>query len=187
MAYKLNGNTLSIDRPFSVNEINYPANWLRLSTADDRKALGITEESDPVLKDQRFYNPDGSDREMEDVKATDQNGDPVLNINGDQVTNFGLKTIFKNEEKYLVQQLLNKYDWQVVRKFEKSIEIDSAIAKYRDDLRTAYETRKTEIDACKDAAALETLFISKTDEKGNHIGFNMTQYPQDPNILLTSS
>ena len=37
MAFKLNGNPLAVDVPFTVgtgeDAINYPANWLRLSTA----------------------------------------------------------------------------------------------------------------------------------------------------------
>ena len=38
MAYKLNGEGLAFDVPFTHNEINYPANWLRLSTEEERKA-----------------------------------------------------------------------------------------------------------------------------------------------------
>lgn len=180
MAYKLNGNTLPIDKPFSIDDINYPANWLKLSTSDERKALGITEEADPVLKDQRFYNIDGSGREVDDKNSVDENGDPVLDLNGNQAIEKGLKTIFKNEEKYTAQSLLNKYDWQVVRKAEKGTAMDSDIVTYRDGIRAAYETRKTEIDACKDAAALENLYGATYDSEGNWVKQNMTQYPDDP-------
>ena len=47
MAFKLNGNPLAVDVPFTVGDINYPANWLRLSTAQEKKDLGITEVDDP--------------------------------------------------------------------------------------------------------------------------------------------
>ena len=40
---------------FSHNDINYPANWLRLSTAQEKKNLGITEVDDPKTYDSRFY------------------------------------------------------------------------------------------------------------------------------------
>ena len=43
MAFKLNGNPLAVDVAFSHNDIQYPANWLRLSTAQEKKDLGITE------------------------------------------------------------------------------------------------------------------------------------------------
>ena len=32
MAFKLNGKPLAVDVAFSHNDIQYPANWLRLST-----------------------------------------------------------------------------------------------------------------------------------------------------------
>ena len=184
MAYKLNGSKLPIDKPFSVGDINYPANWLRLSTADERKDLGITEEADPVLKDQRFYNTDGSAKDIDDKDQIDDNGDPVLDINGKQAVSKGLKTLFKDIEKQTVQSLLNKYDWQVVRKAEKGTAMDSDVVTYRDGCRTAYETRKTEIDACNDVAALETLFGATYDSEGNWVKHNMTQYPDDPNRVL---
>jgi len=180
MAYKLNGNTLPIDKPFSVGNINYPANWLKLSTADDRTAIGITEEADPVYKDQRFYNIDGSAKDMEDKNTVDDNGDPVLDLNGNQAITKGLKSIFKDEERYTVQSLLNKYDWQVVRKAEKGTAMDSAVVTYRDGIRTAYTTRKTEIDNCADTAALVTLY-SSTEQSDKTWKPNMTQYPVDPN------
>ena len=46
--FKLNGKTLPIDRGFTHNDIQYPRNWLRLSTQEDKDALGITWEADPV-------------------------------------------------------------------------------------------------------------------------------------------
>ena len=43
MAFLLNGNPLVVDTPFTVGDTNYPANWLRLSTSDEKTAIGITE------------------------------------------------------------------------------------------------------------------------------------------------
>ena len=60
MAFKLDGNPLPVDVAFSHNNINYPANWLRLSTAQEKKNLGITEVADDPVYDGRFYNGDGS-------------------------------------------------------------------------------------------------------------------------------
>ena len=121
---------------------------------------------------------------MEDKNTVDDNGDPVLDLNGNQAITKGLKSIFKDEERYTVQSLLNKYDWQVVRKAEKGTAMDSDIVTYRDGIRAAYETRKTEIDACSDAAALETLFGATYDSEGNWVKQNMTQYPDDPRRVL---
>ena len=54
MAFKLNDKILRLDAPFSVGNTNYPANWLRLSTADEKTALGITEVEDPKVYNSRF-------------------------------------------------------------------------------------------------------------------------------------
>ena len=176
MAFKLDGNPLAVDVAFSHNDINYPANWLRLSTADEKTALGITEVADAPMYDSRFYWNDGTARALDDVNATDENGDPVLDENGDQVVILGVKSVLKAQEKATAGSLLAKYDWYVVRKAEKSTAIPTSISTYRDGVRTACNTRETEIDACADTAALVTLYSSKDDGTPN-----MTQYPTDPN------
>ena len=43
MTFKLNGKELPLDKPFTHNGIKYPANWLRLTTLDEKKAIGIEE------------------------------------------------------------------------------------------------------------------------------------------------
>jgi hypothetical protein len=179
MAFKLNGNPLAVDVAFSHNDIQYPANWLRLSTAEEKIALGITEVADAPTYDSRFYKGDGSARALDDVNATDENGDPVLDENGDQVVILGVKSILKAQEKVTAQSLLAQYDWYIVRKAEKSIAIPTAITTYRDGVRTACDTREKEIDACADTAALVTLYGST--EKDGKVTLNMTQYPEDPN------
>ena len=70
MAFKLNGNPLAVDVAFSHNDIQYPANWLRLSTADEKIALGITEVADAPTYDSRFYNGDGSAKSLADTTET---------------------------------------------------------------------------------------------------------------------
>ena len=55
MAFKLDGKTLPVDVPFTSAGISYPANWLRLTTLDEKKAIGITEVADEPTYDQRFY------------------------------------------------------------------------------------------------------------------------------------
>ena len=170
MAFLLNGKPLAVDVPFTVGDINYPANWLRLSTAQEKKDLGITEVADAPVFDGRFYNGDGSAKTLDDTKET---------IDGVEYTTLGVKSVLKAQEKNIAGSLLAKYDWYVVRKAEKSTAIPTAITTYRDNVRTACDTREKEIDACKDTAALVTLYGST--EKDGVFTPNMTQYPDDPN------
>lgn len=176
MAFKLDGNPLAVDVPFTHGDVNYPANWLRLSTADEKTALGITEVADDPVYDSRFYWGNGTAKTLTDTNEVDENGDPVLDENGDQVVTLGVKSILKAKEKGIAGSLLSRYDWYVVRKAEKSTAIPTAITTYRDGVRTACTTRETEITNCADTAALVTLYSSKEDGTPN-----MTQYPDDPN------
>ena len=181
MAFLLNGNPLAVDVPFTYGDIHYPANWLRLSTAQEKKDLGITEVADEPIFDGRFYNGDGTAKALDDVNATDEEGNLLKDENGNQVVTLGVKSVLKTEEKAIAGSLLAKYDWYVVRKAEKSTAIPTAITTYRDGVRTACDTREKEIDACSDTAALVTLYGVTTDSEGKFVKFNMTQYPVDPN------
>ena len=185
MAFKLNGNPLAVDVAFSHNDINYPANWLRLSTAEEKTAIGITEVADAPVYDSRFYWGNGTAKALDDVDATYaedaldgsyKKGDLIKDENGNQVVTLGVKSVLKAQEKVTAGSLLAKYDWYVVRKAEKSTAIPTAITTYRNGVRTACDTREKEIDACSDTAALVTLYSFKEDGTAY-----MTQYPKDPN------
>jgi len=172
MAFKLDGNLLPVDVAFSHNNINYPANWLRLASKTEKEAIGITEVADAPTYDSRFYWGDGAAKELDDKTETKD---------GVEYTTLGVKSVLKTQEKATAGSLLAKYDWYVVRKAEKSTAIPTAITTYRDGVRTACNTRETEIDACSDTAALVTLYGATYDSDGKFEKYNMTQYPADPN------
>ena len=170
MAFLLNGKPLAVDVPFTHGDIHYPANWLRLSTAQEKKDLGITEIANAPTYDSRFYNGDGSAKALDDTKET---------IDGVEYTYLGVKSVLKAQEKVTAGTLLAPYDWYVIRKAETSKAIPTTIKTYRTAVRTACLTRETEIDNCADTAALVTLYGST--EKDGVVTPNMTQYPVDPN------
>ena len=172
MAFKLDGKPLAVDVAFSHNDINYPANWLRLASKTEKEAIGITEVADAPTYDSRFYWGDGAAKELDDKTETKD---------GVEYTTLGVKSVLKTQEKATAGSLLAKYDWYVVRKAEKSTAIPTAITTYRDGVRTACNTRETEIDACSDTAALVTLYGATYDSDGKFEKYNMTQYPADPN------
>ena len=64
MAFKLDGKTLPVDVAFTSNGINYPANWLRLTTLTEKQAIGITEVADEATYDQRFYWSVGNAKDL---------------------------------------------------------------------------------------------------------------------------
>ena len=91
MAFKLNGNPLAVDVAFSHNDIQYPANWLRLSTAEEKTAIGITEVADAPTYDSRFYKGDGTAKALDDDKTE--------TIDGVEYKTLGVKSVLKAQEK----------------------------------------------------------------------------------------
>jgi hypothetical protein len=56
MGFLLNGQPLAVGRPFTdADGTQYPSNWLRLASEDEKAAIGITWEADPAPVDTRFY------------------------------------------------------------------------------------------------------------------------------------
>ncbi len=179
MAFKLDEKTLPVDVAFTSNGVNYPANWLRLTTLDEKKAIGITEVSDPVWYDGRFYTAADKPKRLADENAKDKDGNLLKDSDGNQIIDEGLKTQWIRLQKETANSFLSKYDWQVIRKAEKDTAIDSKIVTYRDAVRTTCATRETEINAVSDIAALKTL-IDGTYDSDNKRTAGITLWPDDP-------
>ena len=127
MAYKLDGKTLIMDRSFTHNEIQYPRNWLQLSTQEEKDAIGVTWEADPVRADDRYYwngeidNP----KAMEDVEEVDEDGNPLyvqvwnpeteaMENTDERLVTKGLKSTKIAEVKHTTNTLLAPTDWYVI-------------------------------------------------------------------------
>jgi len=55
MPYKLGDRTLQLDVAWDYNDVQYPANWLRLSTDQDRSELGIEWVNNDPTWNQKWY------------------------------------------------------------------------------------------------------------------------------------
>ena len=170
MAFKLNGKTLPIDRGFTHNDIQYPRNWLRLSTQEDKDALGITWEADPVRHDDRYYwngeldNP----KALEDVNAVDEDGNPLWEQELDnsdpenpvmvdtdvQVVTHGLKHTMINQVKHTAGMMLAQTDWYVIRKAEREVAIPADVVAERAHVVTESDRLEVALAACANVAAL---------------------------------
>ena len=172
MAFKLNNKILPVDVPFTSNGIRYPANWLRLSTADEKKGIGITEVSDTDTSyNARYYKSKGVPKSLEDETLKDKDDK--------EYTVDGLKTRFVAEQKHTANTLLTPYDWYVVRKAEKGTAIPSNITTYRDAVRSTCVTRENEIKAQTSVENLETLFNGTYDKDGKRTA-GITLWPEEP-------
>jgi len=150
----LDGKQLRPGKPFTHNGIQYPSNWLRLTSWEEKEAIGITEVPDPAPVDTRFYWDHDLPKRLEDEPAVDENNDPVLDENGIQVINTGLKTQWKAQQDQTAYSLLAPTDWYVVRKSEVGTDVPVGISSFRADVRTICEGRKNAIGLATDVPSL---------------------------------
>jgi hypothetical protein len=62
------GKTVTLDREFARDGVNYPADWLRRATQDERAALGLSELPATPEFDARWYAGPGEYRPLETIK-----------------------------------------------------------------------------------------------------------------------
>ena len=104
------------------------------------------------------YAP-ATEKDVDDKDAVDENGNNVLDSDGNQVIIKGLKTVFKEYVKAQAKGLLSPSDWYIIRKAEDAEStIPSNIATYRTAVRTRSNEMETQIDGAADAAAMEALY-----------------------------
>ena len=185
MPWKHNGRIIKEGRGWvSDDGVKHPGVWTRW-TDSEKNNFGLVWEDPPVAEepfDNRFYSGRDSDgtlieKNLADVNEVDGNGDAITDPDtGQQMVTKGLKTEWIEITKEKANILLAETDWMIIRKAEKETAIPDAVQTYRNNVRTACDTREKEIDACSDTAALVTLYSSKEDGTPN-----MTQYPEDPN------
>ena len=137
---KLDNKPLSYDRAFTHAGIQYPANWLRLASLEEKTAIGITEVANDPTYDQRFYWGVDNPKDLAE-----------------------LKTQWSATQGEIAASLLAPSDWRVIKAKETGTNIPSTWKTYRAAVRTACNTRQTEIGNAADVPALiELLYGAAT-------------------------
>ena len=141
--FQLNNRTIGLDQPFTDEAgTQYPANWLRLATPEQRAAIGITEVADPEPYDDRFYWGVNSPKLLNDREESDEQGNPLFvqvydaetqsMVNTDKrLVTKGLKSQWSAQIKDTTNKLLAASDWMVIRKAERNVDIPSETVAYR--------------------------------------------------------
>ena len=121
-----NNQPLSPDSAFTDPKtgIQYPANWLRLASPEERAAIGITEVPDPAPYDQRFY------------------WSPDLPKDHGQLVEQWISTT-----RTTANTLLAPTDWQVIREADNSKPMDTVIKADRQRIRDAAGIKIAAINA----------------------------------------
>ena len=174
------------NKGLTIGDNQYPQSIYTIWTEAERNAIGIyTVEIDETnRKDEAFYiNTDvtytftgsavtgtygaATAKQLADTNAVDENGNNVLDADGNQVINYGLKTQYKNKFNADAAGLLAKTDWYVIKAADvDSYSVPSNIKTYRAAVRTKVNAMETSIDNCSDVDALITLLTYTTDSEG---------------------
>ena len=96
-------------------------------------------------------------KQLEDVDATDKDGEPVLQ-DGKQLVTKGLKSQKISISKQQAAGLLQKTDWYIIRKSDTETAIPQAIQDFRTVVRSVNNQQETQINACSNVEQLKALF-----------------------------
>jgi hypothetical protein len=129
--FLLDGQPLSPDVAFTHDGIQYPANWLRLASTEEREAIGITEQPDPEPYDQRFYwGPSNPKNHAELVE------------------------LWVKQTRTTANTLLQPTDWLVIREMDNGTPVPEDLTTWRESIRSATSTK---CDAIRDTADTDEL------------------------------
>ena len=123
------GRPLALDVAFNIGDTYFPANWLRLSSPDDRIAVGITEVPDPPSYDQRFYWGYTASGTLIPKDHT------------------GLVETWTDQTRQTANTLLAPSDWVIIREYDNGTVPASGVKEWRQSIRVSCESKVSEIAA----------------------------------------
>lgn len=165
----LNGRTLNPDEGFQHEGTSYPQNWLRLTSLEEKQAIGIVETPDVVAPwyDQRFYWGVDNPKLLNDREESDEQGNPmyvqVLGIvdgqpamvnSTERLVTRGMKHQWIAQFKQAANSMLAQTDWMVIRKAERDIAIPSDVVAKRAAVVAECARLEAAITAAQDVPAL---------------------------------
>ena len=192
--------TKFINHPKSlvIGDVRYPAKIFSVWSASELNAIGIYEvvTDSSNFKDEAYYINTNEEynfadnqvtrswgtatpKRLNDENAVDENGDPVLDDNGVQLINYGLKTNKKRIIKQQASGLLEKTDWHN----HKALDDDTYttpdnIKTYRANVRAKSNEMETQIDACTTVEQLETLY-TYTEQDDGSVTRPLAEFPEE--------
>jgi len=183
---------------FILNDIQYPQDIFYKWTKDEKEIIGIYEviTDSSNFKDKAYYNNTNEEytftdnqvvrswgtatpKRLEDENAVDENGDPVLDDDGKQIINYGLKTEKKRIIKDQASGLLAPTDWYVVKATEVAdYNVPENITTFRADVRSKSNEMETQIDACNNVDELKQLY-EYTKQEDETITRPLAEFPKE--------
>lgn len=158
-------NFLPKNTPFKLDGTQYPANWLNLSTPQEKAKLGIVDVIYGQRADDKYYWV------SEDAPVVDGG---VVKVNY-TATPKDLAECLKQAVSAVNAQaysILQPSDWMAVKAFETGVAVASDWATWRQEIRDEAAAQVAAITACKDIDSLAALAP--------------VQWAHDPNFIESS-
>jgi hypothetical protein len=163
-----------------IDDVRHSRRIFSAWTWDELNAIGIYTVESGTQGDDRFevtssptYTFDSSnkkvttkytttDKALDDAEAKDEDGKNILDLDGNKVINYGLKTLAKNKCKITANGLIARFNWLVERSiYDSSKAIPDAVKTYVASIRTDCAEIETAITNASDMDAFKVLY---TDE-----------------------
>ena len=108
-----------------------------------------------------------TDRALDDSEAKDSDGKNILDINGNKLINYGLKTLAKNQCKITANNYIARFNWLVERSvYDSSKAIPDAVKTYVAAIRTDCGEIETAITNASDMTAFKALYTDEFNSDG---------------------
>ena len=108
-----------------------------------------------------------TDKALDDAEAKDKDGKNILDLDGNKVINYGLKTIAKNQCKITANGLIARFNWLVERSiYDSSKAIPDAVKTYVAAIRKDCDDIETAITNASDMNAFKALYTDELNSDG---------------------
>ena len=170
-----------------IDDVRYSRRIFSAWTWDELNAIGIYTVEQGTRGDGRFeitsqptytYSASGkkvttayttSDRALDDANAKNEDGSDMKDpITGEQVVNYGLKTIAKNQCKITANGLIARFNWIVERSiYDSSKAIPDSIKTYVSAIRKDCDDIETAINNASNMTAFKALYADELNSDGS--------------------
>ena len=171
--WKYGQTVIRVGRSWTDNDgVKHPTQWATAWSSDEKAAKGLVWVDDVLPHDSRFYwgrDAEGAliPKSLDDVNEVDEDGNAILDTDGNQVVTKGLKSNAKALVKTQAGGLLAPTDWMVIKASEVAdYSVPADVTTYRAAVRTASNTIEAAIDACTDLASFMALYDVPVDADG---------------------
>ena len=184
-----------------IEDVRYPAKIFQLWSKSELNNIGIYEviTDSTNKKDEAYYINTNEEynfadnqvtrswgtatpKKLNDEDAVDEDGENILDENGNQVINYGLKTERKKIVKQQASGLLAPTDWYVVKATEvEDYNVPENITTFRANVRAKSNEMETQIDACITVDELKTLYeyVNTGTEENPVIERPLAEFPKE--------